>query len=119
MKRGGAYEELKQRHSERLLDTLYEHLPLTKGKVAYHELSTPLSTRHFSNHPQGEVYGVELSPERFRLPWLGPRTPVPGLYLTGQDAVAHGIVGALYGGVVAAATVLGRNVIADAKKRVA
>ena len=119
MKRGDSYEDLKQRHSERLLDTLYEHLPLTKGKVAYHELSTPLSTRHFSNHPRGEVYGVELSPERFRLPWLGPRTPVPGLYLTGQDAVAHGIVGALYGGVVAAAAVLGRNVIADAKKRVA
>jgi len=117
MKRGESYEELKERHSERLLDTMYEYLPATKGKVTYHELSTPLSTRHFSNHPRGEVYGVELSPERFRLPWLGPRTPVPGLYLTGQDAVAHGIVGALYGGVVAAATILGRNVISDAKKR--
>ncbi len=117
MKRGEAYEALKQRNSERLLDTLYEHLPQTKGKVAYHELSTPLSTRHFSNHPRGEVYGVELSPERFRMDWLSPRTPVPGLFLTGQDAVAHGIVGALYGGVVSAAAILGRNVTADAKKR--
>jgi len=118
-KRGDSYEELKQRHTERLLDTLYEHLPRTKGRVAFHELSTPLSTRHFSNHPHGEVYGVELSPERFRMPWLAPRTPLPGLFLTGQDAVAHGIVGALYGGVVSAAAILGRNVTADAKKRVA
>jgi len=118
MKRGAEYEALKQRHSERLLDTLYEHLPQTKGKVAYHELSTPLSTRHFSNHPRGEVYGVELSPERFRMGWLSPRTPLPGLFLTGQDAVAHGIVGALYGGVVSAAAILGRNVTADAKRRV-
>jgi len=118
-KRGDSYEELKQRYTERLLDTLYEHLPRTKGRVAFHELSTPLSTRHFSNHPHGEVYGVELSPERFRMPWLAPRTPLPGLFLTGQDAVAHGIVGALYGGVVSAAAILGRNVTADAKKRVA
>jgi all-trans-retinol 13,14-reductase len=119
MKRGESYDALKKRYTDRLLDTLYEHLPQTKGKVAYHELSTPLSTRHFSNHPQGEVYGVELSPERFRMNWLSPRTPVPGLFLTGQDALAHGIVGALYGGVVSAAAILGRNVTADAKRRVA
>jgi len=39
--------------------------------------------------------------------------------MTGQDAVAHGIVGALYGGVVAASAVLGRNVVSDVKRRTA
>jgi all-trans-retinol 13,14-reductase len=118
MKRGESYEELKARYSEQLLATLYQHLPQTKGKVAFSELSTPLSTRHFSNHPRGEIYGVELSPKRFRLRWLEPRTPVRGLFLTGQDAAVHGVVGALIGGLISASAVLGRNVIKDAKQRV-
>jgi phytoene dehydrogenase-like protein len=116
-KRGQAYEEMKARYSEQLLDALYKHLPQTKGKVAFSELSTPLSTRHFSNHPTGEIYGVAFTPERFRLKWLAPRTPIPGLYLTGQDAVTHGVVGALYGGLVAASVVLGRNVTKEAERR--
>ncbi len=118
MKRGESYEELKARYSEQLLATLYQHLPQTKGKVAFSELSTPLSTRHFSNHPRGEIYGVELTPKRFRLRWLEPRTPVRGLFLTGQDAAVHGVVGALIGGLISASAVLGRNVIKDAKQRV-
>ena len=118
-KRGESYEELKARYSEQLLASLYEHVPQAKGKVAFSELSTPLSTRHFSNHLRGEIYGVSFTPERFRLKWLAPRTPIRGLYLTGQDAVAHGVVGALYGGVVAASVVLGRNVIKDAERRTA
>ena len=118
-KRGESYDEMKARYSEQLLAALYEHVPQTKGKVAFSELSTPLSTRHFSNHPRGEIYGVSFTPERFRLKWLAPRTPVRGLYMTGQDAAAHGIVGALYGGVVAASAVLGRNVVSDVKRRTA
>jgi all-trans-retinol 13,14-reductase len=118
-KRGETYEALKARYSERLLAVLYEHVPQVKGKVTFHELSTPLSTRHFGNHPRGEIYGVSPTPERFRLKWLAPRTPIRGLYLTGQDAVAHGVVGALYGGLVTASVLLGRNVINDARRRAA
>jgi all-trans-retinol 13,14-reductase len=116
-KRGADYEALKARYAERLLSVLYEHVPQVRGRVAYSELSTPLSTRHFANHPSGEIYGANFTPERFRLKWLGARTPIRGLYLTGQDVVAHGVVGALYAGVVTASAVLGRNVISDARRR--
>ncbi len=116
-KRGSEYEEVKAGYSERLLDALYAHVPQVKGKITYHELSTPLSTRHFTNHPDGEIYGLNFTPERFAQRGLGPRTRIRGLYLTGQDTVAHGIVGALFSGVVTASVVLGRNVIADVRRR--
>lgn len=116
-RRGESYEELKARFSTRLLEALYEHVPETRGKVAYHELSTPLSTRHFANYGRGEIYGLSFTPERFRAAWLGPRTPIEGLFLTGQDAVAHGVAGALYSGLVTASAVLGRNVLKDVRRR--
>ncbi len=116
-KRGESYDELKDRFSTRLLATLYEHVPETKGRVDYHELSTPLSTRHFANHGRGEIYGVSFTPKRFRASWLGPRTPIGGLFLTGQDAVAHGVMGTLYSGLVTASAVLGRNVLKDVRRR--
>jgi all-trans-retinol 13,14-reductase len=116
-KRGEEYEALKARFAQRLLAMLYEHVPQTRGKVDYSELSTPLSTRHFSGHPHGEIYGLAPTPDRFGLRWLGPHTPIRGLYMTGQDAVAHGVVGALLGGVVAASAVLRRNVIKDVRRR--
>jgi all-trans-retinol 13,14-reductase len=57
-----------------LLEALYEHVPEAKGKVDCHELSTPLSTKHFANYARGEIYGVSFTPERFRLRWLAPGT---------------------------------------------
>jgi all-trans-retinol 13,14-reductase len=116
-KRGESYDELKAGYSARLLEALYEHVPETKGKVEFHELSTPLSTRHFANYGRGEIYGVSFAPERFRVPGLTPRTPIGGLFLTGQDVVAHGVVGALYSGLVTASAVLGRNVLKDVRRR--
>jgi all-trans-retinol 13,14-reductase len=40
---------------------------------------------------------------------LRPRTPIEGLYLTGQDVAACGIMGALSGAVTTASTILRRN----------
>ena len=44
---------------------------------------------------------------------LRPKTDVRGLYLTGQDVLSCGFVGGLYGGLLCAGTVLGRNVMGD------
>ncbi|HME70670.1 MAG TPA: hypothetical protein VKM54_12500 [Myxococcota bacterium] len=56
---------------------------------------------------RGAIYGLPGVPERWRLWWLGARTPVKGLWLAGADAVGHGIIGAMMGGVMASADVLG------------
>ncbi len=107
-RRGDDYDSLKARLRDRLLDVLSREVPPVRGKVDVAELSTPLSTRHFTNYARGEIYGLEHSPARFAERRLGPRTPVPGLYLTGQDACSCGIAGALVGGYLAASAIAGK-----------
>jgi phytoene dehydrogenase-like protein len=110
--RGAGYDEFKSRLAERLKNELERWVPEVRGKIDYYELSTPLSTRHFANFQRGEIYGLAPVPERFRPDCLGPRTPVPGLYLTGADTVILGVTGALFGGALAASAILGRNLMA-------
>jgi all-trans-retinol 13,14-reductase len=59
----------------------------------------------FTSAVHGGVYGLEASPRRFLSGSLRARTPVPGLYLAGQDVVSAGVTGAMMGGVIAAAAV--------------
>ncbi len=61
------------------------------------------------NYGHKEIYGIASTPERFLTRELGARTPIHGLYLTGQDAASLGVVGALYGGVIGASAAAGRN----------
>ncbi len=116
-RRGAEYEDLKGRLEERLLDALYEQLPSLKGQVDYHELSTPLSTRHFTGHLEGEIYGLAHTPRRFAQRWLRPRTPVPGLFLTGADVATCGVTGAMMGGAMSASAILRRNVLGEPTRR--
>jgi len=117
MKRGEDYEALKDELSRRLIEVLEREVPEVKGKIAYHELSTPLSTRHFADYAEGEIYGLEHTPARFRERALRPRTGLKGFYLTGQDVCTAGIAGALFGGTVAASSILGKNLLGEISRR--
>jgi all-trans-retinol 13,14-reductase len=109
-KRGEDYEDLKGILTERLLAPLYAHCPQVKGKLDHIELSTPLSTAHFTGHPKGAIYGLAATPALFAERRMRPRTPVQGLYLTGSDVASLGVAGALMGGVLCASAILGRDV---------
>lgn len=108
-RRGDDYDALKEGLGARLLAELKRQAPSVAGNVAYTELSTPLTTRHFMNYSHGEIYGIASTPDRFLTRELGARTPIRGLYLTGQDAATLGVVGALYGGVIGASAAAGKN----------
>jgi all-trans-retinol 13,14-reductase len=109
--RGEDYEAYKEKLSQRLLEYLYKYVPQTQGKVDYYELSTPLTTKHFINYQNGEIYGIDHTPARFANRALRPQTPIKGLYLTGQDIVTAGIGGALFGGVITASAILNKNMV--------
>ncbi|MFD2562145.1 phytoene desaturase family protein [Aquimarina rubra] len=109
MKRGEEYEAWKEKIAQRLMKELFKQLPHLEGQVDHYELSTPLSTEHFVNYQKGEIYGIDHTPERFRQKFLQPRTPIKGLYLTGQDIVTAGVGGALFAGVVTASAATGTN----------
>lgn len=111
-KRGEDYLEFKTKVTEKLKAKLLERFPQIGEHITFSELSTPLSTRHFSNYSSGEIYGLEHTPKRFSYSFLRPQSPYKGLYLAGQDVVTVGVGGALYSGVLAATKVLNKSVIA-------
>lgn len=113
--RDPAYLALKAELTERLLDRLYLHLPRTRGRVAYHELGTPLTAEHFTRWPGGSLYGLAKDVAAFGdgtrpglADGLRPRTEFEGLYLSGQDVLAGGFLGAATGGLLAAHEALDR-----------
>ncbi len=111
MKRGDDYTAFKQEFTDRLLSEIYRVEPQLEGQVDHCELSTPLSTAHFSGHRKGEIYGLAHSPERFMARHLKPRTPIKGLFLTGQDVSTAGIGGALVAGFLTASAIQNRNLL--------
>ena len=110
-KRGEEYDALKESLSQRLLEALYKREPQLLGKVDYYELSTPLTTKHFINYDKGEIYGLDHTPERFKLKFLRPHTPVKNLFLTGQDIMTVGVGGALASGLVTASAITRQNLV--------
>ena len=112
-KRREGYEDLKKNFTDRLLQQLYKYVPQVQGKINYRELSSPLSTRHFCNYKNGEIYGLEHTPHRFKQNWLRPKTPIKNLFLTGQDIATAGVGGALISGVLTSSAILKRNLLKD------
>jgi all-trans-retinol 13,14-reductase len=103
--RPAEYTDLKGVIADRLLAQFARHFPALVPMVIQREASTPLSTVAVTSAVHGGVYGLEASPRRFLSGSLRARTPVPGLYLAGQDVISAGVTGAMMGGVIAAAAV--------------
>ncbi len=106
-KRGEEYEAVKAVWAERLMQVVYQHVPQIQGKVRLMDVSTPLSTQWFAGWSRGELYGLDHDPERFRQDWLKPETRIPGLWLSGQDILSCGVVGAMMSGVMTAVSMAG------------
>jgi all-trans-retinol 13,14-reductase len=103
--RPAEYLEFKQQIGECLLQQFCRHFPALASVIVCREVSTPLSTVAFTGAQHGAIYGLEASPRRFLSRSLRAKTPVPGLYLTGQDVASAGITGAMMGGMLAAAAI--------------
>lgn len=104
---GGAsqWDAFKQNISSRILEKFAEKFPALAPLVVYSELGTPLDTVAFTGHEKGGFYGVETTPRRMLSGALNARSPVPGLFLAGQDVMSPGIAGALSGGIFSAAAI--------------
>ena len=105
--RDHAYEKLKERISESLIDFTENHIRGFKELIDYKELATPLTTVSMTGHEKGYIYGMPVTPERYKQKWVGARTPIKNLYLTGVDTLVHGVVGGMLGGALTAGIVMG------------
>lgn len=103
--RGQDYADFKRRAEDTLMAMFERHFPDLAKLVVHRELATPLSTVSFTGHREGAFYGLDVTPDRVMSDALRARTPIAGLFLTGQDVVSPGIPGALMGGLLSAASV--------------
>jgi len=117
-KRGEDYDAFKTELGERLMTYLYDKLPQVKGKVDYYEVSTPQSTQWFSAYQHGELYGLDHTAERLKQHWLGPRTRIDGLWMTGQDTLTCGVTGAMMSGMLTVMAMVGMRKMGPLMKRI-
>ena len=103
--RADEWATFKQSIESKMMGYFAEKFPALAPLVVYRELGTPLATASFTGHEKGGFYGVETTPRRMLSDALNARTPVPGLFLTGQDVMTPGIAGALSGGMFGAAAI--------------
>ena len=103
--RGKDYADFKRRAEETMMEQFAKYFPDLAKMVVYRELATPLSTVSFTGHRKGAFYGLDVTPDRVMCDALRAKTPIPGLYFSGQDVTSPGIPGALAGGSIAAASV--------------
>ncbi|MDJ0823721.1 MAG: FAD-dependent oxidoreductase, partial [Paracoccaceae bacterium] len=103
--RGEDYAAFKAQVEDAMFAVFEEHFPELAKLVVFRNLGTPLSTRAITGHNKGAFYGIATTPDRLMSEALQTRTPIPGLFLAGQDVMTPGIPGALWGGLLAAETV--------------
>ena len=103
--RGDDYQDFKQRVEATLFTQFQAYFPELAELVVFRELATPLTTVAVTGHHQGAFYGLDVTPKRVMSDALRAETPLKGLYLAGQDVASPGIPGALWGGLLSAASV--------------
>ena len=101
-KRGEDYDAFKKRLHESLRAQFLEAMPELEPLLVFEELSTPLTTDYFNRAVGGSIYGLSPTPDRYTNKWLRPKSPIPNLYMAGCDVCSPGVIGAMFGGVLAA-----------------
>ncbi|RHY09767.1 hypothetical protein DYB28_006877 [Aphanomyces astaci] len=105
-RRGDDYEALKAVWKERMLTEFLNEFPkVTRESIEVAEFGTALSNDYYLGTTRGAIYGLGHTPARFTSDVTNPRTPIANLYLSGQDVLSCGILGAAYGGLVTAAVI--------------
>ncbi len=101
--RGDRYKALKEAIQSSLLRQFLAQMPDLEPMIDHVELSTPASTDYFVRPVAGSIYGLLPTSERFRSPWLRPRSPIRNLFFAGSEVAMVGVMGAMMGGALAAA----------------
>jgi all-trans-retinol 13,14-reductase len=90
----------------KFLNSIEKIIPTAKQHIVQAELGTPKTNQFYINSTNGNVYGTEKT-----LNQVGPfsyknKTEIDNLYLCGASTLSHGVTGATYSGLEAAARIL-------------
>jgi phytoene dehydrogenase-like protein len=109
------YQDVKAGYEARLLRSAERVFPDLSRHIVFRELATPLTHSRYTLSTGGTSYGLAATPDQVLWRRPGPKSEIPGLYLCGANTMAgHGIMGAMTGGVLAAAAIAGFSLMAEA-----
>ncbi|GAB5569784.1 all-trans-retinol 13 [Prionailurus iriomotensis] len=117
-KRNSDYETLKNSFVEASLSVVMRLFPQLEGKVESVVGGSPLTYQFYLAAPWGACYGASHDLDRLHphvMTSMRAQSPIPNLYLTGQDVFTCGLVGALQGALLCGSTILKRNLYLDLK----
>ncbi|XP_059515277.1 all-trans-retinol 13,14-reductase [Myotis daubentonii] len=118
-KRSSDYETLKSSFVEASLSVVLKLFPQLEGKVDSVTGGSPLTNQFYLAAYQGACYGADHDLGRLHphaIASIRPQSPIPNLYLTGQDTFVCGLMGATHGALLCSSAILKRNVYLDLKK---
>ncbi|XP_024414216.2 all-trans-retinol 13,14-reductase [Desmodus rotundus] len=118
-KRSSDYETLKTTFVEASLSVVMKLFPQLKGKVDSVTGGSPLTSQFYLAAFQGTTYGADHDLRRLHprgIASIRAQSPIPNLYLTGQDIFTCGLMGALQGALLCSSAILKRNLYLDLKK---
>jgi all-trans-retinol 13,14-reductase len=95
-------EARKKAWTRALINDIDRHFPGIADAVVYHEMSTAETMHEYLNTPGGAVYGFSPDTSPIDVLSSGPRTAIPGLWLSSAFTMGGGFTGSMMGGARAA-----------------
>ena len=91
--RSQEYAMMKQQTAEQCFSLAESLIPNLREVISDYWSSTPLTWHTYLNAHQGSAFGIMKDYKSPITTVFQPRTPLKGLYITGQSMVLHGIMG--------------------------
>lgn len=98
--RGNEYDAFKKEKEEIVIQALEKLFPDIRRAIRGVYSSTPLTYKDYIGTEDGSLYGILKDYNNSMHSKLNAKTRIPNLYLTGQNLVFHGILGATIGALV-------------------
>ncbi len=98
--RGEEYAKFKREKEEQVIEKLEEIFPDIRKSIKGIYCSTPLTYKDYIGTEDGSLYGIKKDCNNIMHSKINTKTRVPNLFLTGQNLVFHGVLGATIGALV-------------------
>ncbi len=109
------YRRTKKELTDMLIEAAESVLGDFRDDITHLEMATPVTHERYTLSTGGTSYGLAHSPEQTGVNRPDHRTEIEGLYLAGASTrTAHGIAGAMLGGVTVAGRILDRPLLVEA-----
>jgi len=98
--RGADYQAKKNELQKKVIDKLCERFPTLREAILAVYTSSSLTFRDYIGGIDGEIYGIEKDFTQGMMTNINTKTNISNLYLTGQNIIFHGILGATIGAIL-------------------